>query len=251
MQQGGADERLSQISTLWSLVCQAHQGKDEVASEAQLRLLQRYGGAVRRYLLGGLRDADAAEELSQEFALRFIRGDFHKVTPARGRFRNYVKAVLFRMVASFHREQKGKPLSFSETQELPSLDISPEQEQAFQESWRAELLSRAWTVLADREKQGGRPNHTVLQLRLVHPQEEMTSARFAELLGGRLGKEITAAHARKLLQRARAEFARLLLEDVRESLEEPTPETLEQELRLLGLWTYCQPALPPSEPGGT
>jgi hypothetical protein len=44
------DIHLSQIQTLWSIVRQAHGDQTSVAS-AQKSLLDRYGGAVRRYAL--------------------------------------------------------------------------------------------------------------------------------------------------------------------------------------------------------
>ena len=55
-------------------------GDRQAASDAQLRLLLDYSGAVSRYLLGALRDNEAADELAQEFAVRFIRGDFRGVS---------------------------------------------------------------------------------------------------------------------------------------------------------------------------
>src|SRR5262249_47241948 len=109
MDRESQNQRLSRITTRWSLVCKAHSGPVEGAREAQLELRRRYGGAIDRYLLGALRDPEAAEELSQEFALRFIRGDFRGVDPRRGRFRDYVKAVLFRLVAHHYRRRQEQP----------------------------------------------------------------------------------------------------------------------------------------------
>src|SRR5262245_18556900 len=83
-------QRLSSISTLWSLVEKAHQ-ETIAAAIAQRALLQRYCGAVYRYLLGALLDEAAAEDLFQDFALRFLRGDFRRADPGKGRFRDYLK----------------------------------------------------------------------------------------------------------------------------------------------------------------
>src|SRR4051812_10699254 len=85
------NQRLSQLSTCWTLVAQAHAGDAGVEAAAQAALLQRYQSAVYRYLLGAVRDPDTADELFQEFALRFVRGDFRHADATRGRFRNYVK----------------------------------------------------------------------------------------------------------------------------------------------------------------
>src|SRR5580692_8365511 len=43
--------RLEMISTRWTLLEQAHRGTDGAAA-ARTHLLERYGGAVRRYLRG-------------------------------------------------------------------------------------------------------------------------------------------------------------------------------------------------------
>jgi hypothetical protein len=56
-------ERLSQIATPWSLIGRMYAGQDEAAISAQGLFLQRYCGAVYRYLLGAVRDEDAALEL--------------------------------------------------------------------------------------------------------------------------------------------------------------------------------------------
>ena len=70
--------RLSRITTLWTLVREAHAEAPHGAPEAQQRLWQCYCGAAYRYLLGALRNKADAEELFQEFALRFVRGDFRR-----------------------------------------------------------------------------------------------------------------------------------------------------------------------------
>ena len=56
----------------------------------------------------------------------------------------------------------------------------------------------------------------------------------------------TPGHSRRLppgVQRARREFALRLIAEVRASLEEPTPQALEQELADLELLEYCRPYL--------
>jgi RNA polymerase sigma-70 factor (ECF subfamily) len=55
---------------------------------------------------------------------------------------------------------------------------------------------------------------------------------------------------RQALHRARDRFADLLLEEIRHSLTEPTPDRLEEELLDLGLLDYCRPALDRLRAGG-
>jgi RNA polymerase sigma-70 factor (ECF subfamily) len=233
------DLELHRIHTLWTVVRQAQQG----AGEAHQQLLARYGKAVQRYLLGALRDPEAAEELTQEFALRFLRGDFRNADPRRGRFRDFVRGVLIHLITDYYRDQRRQPRKLSPTglemaapcAEMPSLD------RLFEDSWRDELLNRAWKALAELQEQTGQPFHTVLWHRAENPQQR--SAVMAEQLSQVLGKPVTAAWVRQRLHRARTRFAQFLLTEVVNTLDSPTTEELQDELRELGLLEYCRPAL--------
>jgi RNA polymerase sigma-70 factor (ECF subfamily) len=238
----GAD-RLSRIATLWSLVDQAHHGSAEAAQSAQAQLLQRYGGAVRRYLQAAVRDADTVEDLFQEFACTLLKGDLQRADPERGRFRDFVKGVLFHMIADHYKRQQRRPgplLTDPAGAEsgLPSLTDS---ERTFVTSWRDEVLARTWTALAQLESHTGKPLFTVLRFRADHP--EMQSPQMAEALSEPLAKPLTAAGVRQLLHRAREQFAELLLDEVAGSLAMPTREALEQELETLELLDHCRDAL--------
>ncbi|MFO0953889.1 MAG: sigma factor, partial [Isosphaeraceae bacterium] len=116
MDRESIDQHLSQITTAWTVLGQAHahvggpdgtrSPRDLVQEQAQARLLRRYGAAVYRYLLASLRDQDAADELFQEFALRFIRGDFHRADQTKGRFRDFLKTALFRLIVDAQRRRR-------------------------------------------------------------------------------------------------------------------------------------------------
>src|SRR5882757_7198073 len=99
------DLHISRIQTAWSMVREAH-GDHTAVQSAQQRLLDKYGVAVRRYALSALRDEDAAEEVFQEFALKFVRGDFGKASPDRGRFRAFVKTIVYRLIVDYQRRAK-------------------------------------------------------------------------------------------------------------------------------------------------
>src|SRR3954462_2491056 len=92
--------RLSRISTMWTVLRTAHGGPTDAASAARELLLERYGGAGRRYLLGLLKAPHAADDLTQEFAVLVVTGKFQGADPSRGRFRNYVKTTLFHLVGN-------------------------------------------------------------------------------------------------------------------------------------------------------
>ncbi len=234
---------LSHISTLLTLVSRAHHvGGDEVAA-AQRQLLERYGGAIRRYLLGALRNPDAAEDLFQEFAYRFLHGDLRRADPERGRFRDYVKGVLFHMVADYHKKRQRLPRQMASDCSDPPVICEPdaEQEEAFLSSWRDELLARTWTALAASDQAHGQSFHTVLRFRAEH--RELRSHEMAEQLSGVLGKSLTAAGVRKTLDRARDRFADLLLDEIAQAISNPTIDQLEQELIDLNLLEHCRSAL--------
>jgi RNA polymerase sigma-70 factor (ECF subfamily) len=238
------DEHLSRIQTAWSMVRRAH-GDHTAVQSAQHALLERYGGAVRRYALAALRNEDAADEVFQEFALRFVRGDFGTADPERGRFRAFVKTVVYRLVVDYQRRQKKRlreaPMH-SNIAEQAGGTVDPATGDAlFHQSWRDELLARCWQRLAEDEAQSGKPHHTVLRYRVDHPDAH--SPELAEGLSQKLGKRINAGAVRVLLHRAREAFAELLLLEVMESLDDASLDEAEQELIDLDLLEYCRPAL--------
>jgi RNA polymerase sigma-70 factor (ECF subfamily) len=237
------ESHISQIATRWSLVFQAHRGQPDAVTEAQQALMQRYCGAIYRYLLGALHDADAADDLSQEFALRFVRGDFKRADPERGRFRDFMKTALFHLVIDYQRRKRtGHQQLLSDISD-PAVEESmgAAADQEFLSRWREELLSRAWEALAQIEKQTGQIFYTVLRFRAEHPQSR--SAAMAEALQKKLGRPFTDSNIRQTLRRAREKFADLLLEEVARSLQTSSAERLEQELIDLDLLAYCRPAL--------
>lgn len=243
MNEHAFQQRLSQIQTSWSMVLRAHEPGSDVVADAQTALMQRYGGAVYRYLVGFLHDYDAADDLAQEFALRFLRGDFRRADPARGRFRDYVKMVLRHLVADHHRRQvvRPRPLPEDAGDSVADGADADDLDRQFLESWRKELLARAWEALERVQGEAGRPFYTVLRLRADHP--ELRSAQLAELLAARTGRPVTAGGIRQTLSLAREKFADLLIDEVAISLEDPGAEPIEQELIDLDLQAYCLPAL--------
>jgi RNA polymerase sigma-70 factor (ECF subfamily) len=71
----------------------------------------------------------------------------------------------------------------------------------------------------------------------------MRSPELAEQLAVQLGRPLTAAGVRQTLHRAREKFADLLLDEVTQTLENPTAEQFVEELVELSLFDYCRPAL--------
>jgi RNA polymerase sigma-70 factor (ECF subfamily) len=234
--------RISRITTIWTMVQQAHQGAADEVTEAQQALLERYSEAIYRYLLAALREPDAADEVFQEFALRFVRGYFRNADPERGRFRDFVKKSLYHLILDHRKKAGSQPRQFGEDHQDPAVvdsDLHALDEE-FAQRWREELLTRTWEALARHQEKTGQPFHSVLTLRAGNPQHPASA--LAESLSSELGRPITEVGVRQLLHRAREKFADLLLDEVACSLQTTAQDQLEDELVALNLLSYCRTA---------
>src|SRR6188474_2158645 len=179
------DERLSRIATRWTVVFQAHGQAATGAEAARHRLMLHYSGAAYRYLLGAVRDPDVAADLAQEFAVRFLRGDFRRADPGRGRFRDYVKRALVHLVTDHHRARQAGPGPLAADAPEPAADTLGPDEPDFAGGWRQDVLDQTWKALADANP----AFHAVLLLRIDNP--DMQSPEMAERLTAQLGKPMT------------------------------------------------------------
>jgi len=243
-----AHDRLSQISTRWTVFFQAHGlagDAEEAAKAARRELLGLYGGPVYRYLRAALRDVDATDELYQQFALKFVRGDLRRASPDHGRFRDFLKTTLRHLVVDYHRsrQRQPRPLPAEDLVETDSSELYGEG--PFERAWRDRLLARAFDRLASEEKSSGRPWWTVLRARTEFPDE--TAEQLATRLSALLGKTVDAGWVRKQLHFARQRFAALLIDAVRRTLDVPSPDAVVQELIDLELYEYCRDYLPPGQ----
>jgi RNA polymerase sigma-70 factor (ECF subfamily) len=234
-------DRLDELSTWWSVLFEAHGDSAEAARAAQERLLERYGPAVRRYLLAAVRDEHAADDLFGEFALRLVRGDFRQARPELGRFRRLLKVALYRMVIDFQRRQAQRPQPLT----VDPADDPPEpfadSDRIFRAEWRAQLFETAWAALRAEEERSGRPLFTLLRYRTDHP--DARAAEMAERLAERLGPDADAGWVRRRLFDARRHFTDALVAEAARTLHPPTPNDLAEELTELDLLDYCREAL--------
>jgi RNA polymerase sigma factor (sigma-70 family) len=240
------DPHLSDMSTQWAMVIQAHSGVPDDAQRAITQLMLRYSGAVHRYLLKVLKDPDAADELNQEFAVRFLRGDFRHSDPTRGRFRDYVKRAVQNLIKDHYRRKRTTLSLDANTPEPAATDGGmADFDQEFIESWRKDLLERAWKALEELQTSTGQPYHTVLRSKVDNP--DLPSHQLAGKLSEALKRPISAGALRQALGRSRRKFVGYLLTEVRASLDQPAQEDLEEELIDLNLMHYCRPFMKPSD----
>jgi RNA polymerase sigma-70 factor (ECF subfamily) len=238
------DPPIGKIETDWSDIFLAHFGEHDRARAAQARLMYRYVGAVRRYFLGALRDRDLADELAQEFAVRVLRGDFHRADPGRGRFRDFIRTAARNLIYDHFRRLKARTSKQLPLDDRDPADPRADGEQAdrrFLEIWREQLLQRARSRLAAHQRRTGRPFHTILGLRTEYPDQ--TSMRLAELASAIVGRPVTGTWVRQTLRRARALLVDFLLDEIDATLEGRSPAELERELIDLDLLSHCREGL--------
>ena len=233
--------RLSQIETLWSVIRQAHNEDESAARDAQRKLLEQYGSAIQRYLNSKLPEA-VADDIYQDFAIKFVRGDLQNASPDKGRFRTYIRSILFRQVADHFRKIKrqGQHLDIQFVEPEDNSSDAPLEEE-FAEVWRDEILKKAWGLLEQLEIQSDKPWFSLLQMRVTNPA--LRSMQLAQWLSEKTGKPISSSNVRVLLHRAREKFAYFLIESISASLNSNSPNEIEDELVELRLLEYCQAAL--------
>jgi RNA polymerase sigma-70 factor (ECF subfamily) len=274
-----ANRILSCISTSWSEVYKAHQGQGGEVVTAQRRLLLRYYQPIFRYLRAIVRDADAAEELTHEFVVRFLRGDFRQADPSRGRFRDLVKQALRHLAIDYWRgkraEKERAPIPLAEDwpaapaeadwrysppprrQGAPRASGGPANrrrrpprrrpEPALDTAEADRTFLRGWRVemlsqawrALAQFQEQTRCSYHTV-LRLRADRPEARCAELARLAGERLGRPFSEGALRQALCRAREKFADFLVAEVARTLATSDPDAIEQELIDLNLLSYCR-----------
>lgn len=240
--QSSIHRNLDSIATNADLLLVANQSHSDISinvgQQAQQILMERYHGAVYRYILAAVGNPHDAADLTQDFALRFIEGRFRHYRKDQGRFRDYLKTALFHLVTDYRRRNGKQKVGLSpELEPEAPVESTPEEDKLFLQSWRKELLARSWDALQALERDQGQPFYTILRYRSENPQQ--SSQIMAEHLSRQLGKPMTAAGVRKMLERARDHFRQYLLDDLKHSLGDRV-DTLEEELIALDLMKYCK-----------
>jgi RNA polymerase sigma-70 factor (ECF subfamily) len=227
------------ITTMWDQIADAHRGAtDDRVTAAQVETMRRYAGAIHRYFVATVRDPDAVADLDQEFARRFLRGDFRHADPSRGRFRDYLQRALQDLMSDHGRARSARPLESAPKPAAPTEDDSGRR---FLAAWRADLIAHAWDDLKRYQERTTQPYHTALHLRVEHP--DWRSHEIAARLTVLLGRPVSTGAARMALHRARERFTEFLLEQVSASLPAPDPRAVEKELIALHLIDYCRPVM--------
>jgi RNA polymerase sigma factor (sigma-70 family) len=222
-----SEERLTDISTIWTTISSAHAPgpKSQAAME---ELVGRYHDAVTRYIHLKVRDKNLADEVLQEFWTKLLTGKLAGADKSKGRFRDYLRTVLHRLIIDHFRTRK--------FQSLPPGDLldSSRPDEDFDRVWREAVINRVWSRLETYQATTPKNRYaTVLQLRRDHPDASIE--QIAEKLGEIIRTQVRPEAFRKNLQRARAKFIELLVQELRETIHPTSTEDIEAEIFDLGL----------------
>jgi hypothetical protein len=225
---------LDQLSTHWELL-------DEPGL-----FLVRYAPAICKYFRALVKNEHDAEELSQEFMLRAVKLGFPHAHPDQGRFRVYLKTAVRNAAFTYLRRNKVFPL---EDPALPSDSVAEVEDYhsgadgEWIAAWQRCVLERAWRALEGHQQHhAGNLAHTILRLATENPDE--SSQALADRAAALCGRLVSAEAYRKQLSRARHLFAELVAAQVWQTLDEPTPAKLEEELIEIGLLESLRDFLP-------
>jgi RNA polymerase sigma-70 factor (ECF subfamily) len=222
-----AEDRLTEIPTSWTTISSAHTPgpKSQAAME---ELVGRYHDAVTRYIHLKVRDKHLADEVLQEFWTKLLTGKLAGADRTKGRFRDYLRTVLHRLIIDHFRSRK--------LQSLPPGDLldASRPDADFDQVWRETVINRVWSRLETYQASTPKNRYaTVLQLRRDHPKASIDE--IAVKLSEMTRTQVTPEAFRKNLQRARAKFIELLVQELRETIHPTTTQDIEDEIYDLGL----------------
>jgi hypothetical protein len=221
-------EGLAHISTDWPSVTDP------------TRFVLRYAPPIRGYLQLLLPQPADVDEVLQDLLLSVLERGFRPDRVRRGRFRDYLIATVRYRAWRYLRRKTPRPLTAEQAERLRAPPEAAPGDAEWLAGWRQCLLDRAWERLEGKERRSpGNWHYTALKLATDHPDAD------SKALAARVPADppLSAMAFRKQLSRARAAFARALVDEVGRTLEEPTPDSVTEELAAVGLLEYVRPYL--------
>jgi DNA-directed RNA polymerase specialized sigma24 family protein len=225
-------------TTHWSTVLAAADHGSAQSAEALEKLCRAYWYPLYAHVRQRGHDATEAEDLTQEFFLRFLAKDYlTHLRRGRGRFRNYLLTALNHFLADeWDRERRVKrgggvrPLriDFEAGEEFyrdePVDQASPDR--LYERRWALAALQYVLAQLREEYEQKGKGRlFDVLKNLLVDDPEELPWASACVELGMSEGALRIAAH------RLRRRYGELFRREIANTVS--TPEEIDEEMRYL------------------
>jgi RNA polymerase sigma factor (sigma-70 family) len=227
-------------TTLWGRVVEAAGSDSPGARDALAGLFQAYWYPIYALIRRRGHDPDEAQDLAQAYFSRLLeRGILGRADPGKGRFRAFLRADCVFFLAD--RRDAARALKRGGGDTLLSIDArdaegryliepaGPETPEAlFDRAWALALL--AWALEQIAPEQGGPARLRLferLKVVLTEGPRAVPYASIADELG------MTVAAVESAARRLRKRFAEAVRSEIAETLDDPSPESVEDEIRSL------------------
>jgi RNA polymerase sigma-70 factor (ECF subfamily) len=229
----GPASRLAQISTVRGLTPQD--------------LIERYGKAIRSYLIAFLGDEQDANDVARIMQIKILRGQFSSWQPEFGRFRDFLKASVRNAAKDFLRKKQRERKAQTNQANLLSHTADPHSpngrihrggsDEFWLAVWREAILDRCLHRMR-KFQASTRDNISYDIIRILANEPELCSDELASRLTQLTRRPISAVNARKCKQRAQEKLAEFIIDEVSETLATPCEQDLRDELQTAGLLQY-------------
>ena len=209
-------------ATRWSLVLEGQQG-GSTGDRARNELLERYHGAVNRYLLMRLGDPHAVDEVYEIYVDRVKENHpfLQRADKEKGRFRHYLRRILQNLIIDYFRRGQrdaGQRIPMNvEDDVFVAPPLTDEEEEQFRREWVNELMHHTWQALEAVSRAKDKPFYDLMLFKAENPQ--IRSRQVAEHFSKLWDKPLSEENVRQILGRGQKLLSDLLLEEVARSLE--------------------------------
>ncbi len=226
--------------TQWILIANALDSPCEEAQAALAYLCNMYWYPVYAFIRRKGYDADSALDLTQEYFARLLESPLLAAADrSKGRFRDFLRADCAFFLS--HRREQAATQKRGGRVSLLSIDARDAEgrychepvdagltpERLFDRSWARELLDSVLSRLAHEQAEAGQSERFAVLRERFDGDRFVPSAVLAERLG------ISEAAVDQAVSRLRKRYRTLLREQIAATLEEPSEEAIDDEVRTL------------------
>ena len=228
--------------TRWSLVLRAGDARDPAALAALDELCRAYWQPLCAFARRrGLGPEDAEDATQSFFALILEKHTLAQADPQRGKLRTYLLTAFTRHLINLdaHRsaEKRGggrAPISLEAAAEEGRADLEPSDahtpERFFHRQWALTVLAKTLAVLEAQWAADGHANEFIALRPFLDFAEEESGPSYATV-AAQLGS--TTGAARVAVHRLRKRYRETLFAEIAETLDDPSPEAIKEEIQAL------------------